>query len=143
MNNQPNHHPKPNLSMLGLLAALALCLSSCQSLLPHKTGGIPSDLVPGTSKRAVKLKMGRPERTDDWVVKDRSVGEVWYYEDYWWAKDPWAQKFASWSVFFDHNEKFVGWKLDSPLPQETDARQVFHHRGSDGGWERLPDPALP
>ncbi|MGI9242222.1 MAG: hypothetical protein ACR2RV_15595 [Verrucomicrobiales bacterium] len=113
-------------ALICLAAAVSLCLPACQSILPYKTGGLPSDIKPGASKRGVYRKMGWPERRGDWVDSGRKIGEIWYYEDYWWAKDNWAQKFGSWNVYFDNQERFVGWKLVSPRPQEPDAREVFY-----------------
>ena len=121
---------RPHAATLAILLCLStaslLWLPACQSLIPYKTGGLPSEVKPGASKRAVYRKMGWPERTGAWIDQGLQIGEIWYYEDYWWAKDDWAQKFGSWNVYFDSRERFVGWKLVSPRPQEPDAREVFY-----------------
>lgn len=112
--------------VLCVFTLAVLILPSCQSLLPYKTGGMPSDVKPGASKRKVYWEMGSPERRGAWIDQGKQLGEIWYYEDYWWAEDKWAQKFGSWNVYFDEQERFVGWKLVSPRPQETNAREVFY-----------------
>ena len=109
-------------------AAIAL-LNSCNSLLPYKMGGIPAKIKPLSSPKEVKCKMGEPEWIEQVNNPNSEIRTIWHYEDYWWTEDRWANKWASWDVYFDANDQFIGWKLVDPPIQEDRARRAVYPGG--------------
>jgi hypothetical protein len=119
-----------------ILVACVTTLSSCNSILPYRMGPIPAKIPPLASPKEVRRKMGEPE----WVEAVHKAGSpirtIWHYEDYWWTEEKRTNKWASWNVYFDANDQFIGWKLVDPPIQEDRARGAMYH--SDGSVDPNP-----
>ena len=112
---------------LPLFLAYAIAGVSCQSLLPPKVSTTPDELRPGCRKSTVRLAMGRPAEVHSWKSGDSTIGEIWFYDDYWWSRERRSgQNFGSWSVYIDGRGRFVGWRLNSPAHQNPNSREVFY-----------------
>jgi len=111
-------HPK------GLTAARVE--AAYQGLMPPKMSTTPDELIPECHQSVVRLRMGRPTEIRAWRSGDATLGEVWYYEDYWWTSERRrGQNFGSWEIYLDERQRFAGWRLASPVPQSPDAREKF------------------
>ena len=117
-------------STIAALAALTLVLgfAGCHSVLPYKLGGMPKDIKPGASPLQVRLRMGEPEWIEYVDNPESRIQKIWHYEDHWWTEDRWANKWASWDVYFDGNDEFIGWKMVEPTIQEDRARRAVYVR---------------
>jgi len=112
---------------LPLIFVCALSGAGCQSLMPPKVSTTPDELRPGCHKSAVRFAMGRPHERQTWKSGDTTIGEVWHYDDYWWSQGRrGGQNFGSWSVYIDGAGHLAGWRLNSPMPQNPNAREVFY-----------------
>jgi hypothetical protein len=113
--------------LLPLMSGLLLgCLSACQSVLPHKLGGTPDQLRPHASKAETLWVMGPPLRKLDWKdAQGIKAGSIWQYQDRWWNHAGWANRFADWTLYFDHKHKLSRWSMDSPRSMQEDTFRHF------------------